>query len=354
VKRGEPVRNANSEYRSEKKLTHSCPARTSSYTTIRRLLYLFAVAGSMQTLPAQPAEAPAGSATSAVSSDTWHSDQATLLAGLTGIKEKTKGSLSLSPTALVFATTEGRASIDRATMLSVTIGDERMETGGTAGRITRAVIPFGGGAAVATVTNKQISLLTIQFLDDHNALHGAVFLLPKNEAILAQQQLGSPGVRPRVDRPATFCREAPADHGKTMIVVPINTLGEPVPAEYRVLLYEQLLLRLRQKDTFISIYRDGDDSTAAACPEYSFALTISAFKKGNAALRASTGPVGFFLGTTSLTFHAVVQDRNGEKLLDKNFKVSERGDSESLNVADKIARSLAGKLRKAGEHSAEI
>jgi hypothetical protein len=127
-----------------------------------------------------------------------------------------------------------------------------------------------------------------------------------------------------------------------------------VPDEYKVLLYEQLLLRIREEDTFLSIYRDGDDSAAAACPEYGFTLTIGAFKKGNEALRASTGPVGFFVGTTSVKFHSVVQDRNSRKLLDKNFKVSKRGDSESLEIADKIAKSLAGKLRKAGEHAAEI
>jgi hypothetical protein len=331
-------------------MKHPRQACILQYSPIGRLLCLFAVAGSMQMLPAQPAEAAFPSAASA---DTWHSDQVTMLAGLPGIKEKTKGSLSLSPTALIFAAPDGHASIERARMLSAAVGDERREMGGTAGRITRAVIPFGGGAAVATVTNKQVSLLTIQFRDEHDALHGAVFELPGNQATLAQQQLGSFQVRPAADPAESSCRGFAAP-GKTMIVSPINTLGEPVPAEYKVLLYEQLLLRLREKDTFLHVYRDGDDSPGAACPEYSFALTIRAFKKGNAASRASTGPVGFFLGTTSLTFHAKVQNRSGAKLLDKDFKVSERGDTESLGVADKIARSLAGRLKKAGEHAAAI
>jgi hypothetical protein len=308
----------------------------------------------MQTLPAQPVEDPPGAATSAVSSTAWHSNQATLLVGLTGIKNNAKGSLLLSPTALIFSTAESHASIDRATMLSVSVGDERMEMGGTAGRITRAVIPFGGGAAVATVSNKEVSLLTIQFRDDHDALHGAVFLLPKNEAVAAQQQLGSIDARLRVEQPKPSCPNGSTTQAKAMTIAPIATLGEVVPEEYKVLLYEQLLLRLREKDTFLSIYRDGDNSPAAACPRYNLTLTIAAFRKGNEALRASTGPVGFFLGATSMTFHAVVQDKYGQKLLDRNFKVSKRGDSESLNIADKIAQSLAGKLKKAGEHSAEI
>ena len=335
-------------------LTNSYPGLRSKFNCVRRLLWLFALTASVRTLPAQPLGAPSRVATSAVSSDAWHSNQATLLVGLIGIKDNAKGSLSLSPTALIFSTPESHASIDRATMLSAAVGYERMEMGGTAGRITRAVIPFGGGAAVATVTNKQISLLTIQFRDDHDALHGAVFQLPKNEAVAAQQQLGAPDAPAQTAQPMPSCPDVSATHGKAMVLAPIATLGEVVPDEYRVLLYEQLLLRLREKDTFLSIYRDGDNSAAAVCPRYNFTLTVGAFKKGNEALRASTGPVGFFLGATSMTFHAVVQDKNGQKLLDKNLKVYKRGDSESLNIADKIAQSLAGKLKKAGEHSAEI
>jgi hypothetical protein len=332
-------------------LYHAHPSRLA---TVRRLLCLFTAAASMQTLYAQPGEAPSVNVTSAASSNSWHSSQATLLAGLTGMKENAKGSLSLSPTALIFATPASHASIDRATILSVSVGDERVEMGGTAGRITRAVIPFGGGVALATVTNKQISLLTIQFRDDHDALHGVVFLLPKNEALLAQQQIGSLDAHSHAEPAMPSCLESSAAPAKSMTVRPIATLGEEVPEEYKVLLYEQLLHRLQEQDTFLSIYRDGDDSAAAACPRYNFTLTIDGFKKGNEALRASTGPAGFFLGATSLKFHAVVQDRNGQKLLDKSFKVSKRGDTESLEIADKIARSLAGKLKKAGERSAEI
>ena len=111
----------------------------------------------------------------------WHSNQATLLAGLSEVKAKTKGYLSLTPSALLFTTPAGSTSVPRDEILTVTTGDVRVETGGTTGKITRALIPFGGGAVVATVTNKQVDLLTIEFRDEHNALHGAVFLLPKDE-----------------------------------------------------------------------------------------------------------------------------------------------------------------------------
>ena len=273
------------------------------------------------------------------------------LIGLPEVKTKAKGSISFPSGALAFTSPGGNASIARATMLRATVGDERMEPGGTAGRISRAIIPFGGGLALAAATNKQVSLLTIEFRDEHDALHGAVFVLPKEEALQAQQQLNLPDVPTKVQPQQPACNAGGVVHANAIRVASIETPGEPVPAEYRVLLYEQLLLRLREQGTFAAIYRDGDDTPGAACAEYSFTLTLTGFKKGNAALRASTGPVGFFVGATSLTFHDRVQDANGSDLIDDDFKVSERGDTESLNVADKVARSLTAKLKKASGRS---
>ncbi len=104
----------------------------------------------------------------------WHSDEAVHLIGLPDIREKKKGSLSISSEDLIFTSPEGRASVSRSEISSVTVGDVRVETGGTTGKITRAIIPFGGGSALATVSNKQVSLLTIEFRDERAALHGVV------------------------------------------------------------------------------------------------------------------------------------------------------------------------------------
>jgi len=51
-------------------------------------------------------------------------------------------------------------------------------------------------------------------------------------------------------------------------------------------------------------------SPLPARPARTFTLevTVKSFKKGNRAVRASTGPLGFFIGTTSLTFEADLRD----------------------------------------------
>jgi hypothetical protein len=338
------------QYVSENKVILTRKAHHLIGRSILLFMCTFALAALIQPLRAQqlenPSQQPNGEGISD-SSGAWHSDQAVHLIGLPEIKEKVKGSLSISPATLSFAAPEGHASIERSKILTVTVGDVRVETGGTAGKITRAIIPYGGGSVLATVTNKQVSLLTIEFRDERNALHGTVFLLPKNEAVQAQQQLGPQTAPAPVETPHGSCQTSGGAPPDTIQVAAIAVQGEPVPAEYRVLLYEQLLRQLRKEGSFTGVYRVGDDAPAAACPKYSLVLTVNAFKKGNAAVRASIGPLGFFVGTTTMKFHVQVQDLNRKMLFDKDIQASERGDSDSLNVANKIAKSLTKSLNKA-------
>jgi hypothetical protein len=326
-------------------MLRSRQTNTSRYRVIPCVIAFFSLPMMISPLRAQQPEPSALAAA-------WHSDQATQLIGMPEVKANIRGSLSISPDSLIFTTPNDHAFIDRVEILAVTIGDVQVESGGTAGKITRAIIPFGGGAAVATLTHKQFSLLTVEFRDNADAFHGAVFLLPKDEAVQAQQQLGSLAIRAQVERPLPSCKTGASVHLNTLKVASIATAGESIPAEYRVLLYEQLVQRLRSGTIFAAVYRDGDDSAAAECPGYNLTLTLDTFKKGNAALRASTGPVGFFVGATSLKFHALVQDAKGGTLLDKDFTVSKRGDSDSLDVTDKIARELTKELAKASKRQA--
>lgn len=332
-----------------------CKTHFSKFNRFASALCTLAVIGVIVPLQAQQ---PDGSALPSHESapsgayEEWHSGETVHLIGLPEIKEKEKGLLSISPTALTFASPGGRASVQRAEISNVSTGDVNVETGGTAGKITRAIIPFGGGSALATVTHKQLGLLTIEFRDQRNALHGAVFLLPKDEALQAQQQLGEQTSPHSTEPPQGRCETNGGVLPDSIKVAVITTPGDPVPAEYRMLIYEQLVRRLREEGRFTAVYRDSDDEPEAACPKYHLVLTLDAFKKGNAAVRASTGPVGFFVGATKLKFHVQVQALNGRMLIDKDLKASQRGDTDSLNIADKITKSLTKELEKASMHAA--
>ena len=282
----------------------------------------------------------------------WHSDRAEQLIGLEELKPKLKGSLALSPTELIFTTPSGQTVLERAHIVAVSTGGERKETGGFVGKVARKAIPYGGGSALALVTQTQVDLLTVEYRDMHDAYHGVVFLLPKTEAAAAKAMFGSDSTIEAVEQPKSTCAGGQVQPS-TLKILTISSEGVPVPAEYKVLLYEQLVRRLTEEAGYEHIFRDGDSSKGAACPELSLAINVEAFNKGNAVFRASTGLLGMFVGTTSLKFHMTLRDASGQNVIDKELKKSERGDSENLDVADDIAKNVRGKLKKQRKEDAK-
>lgn len=299
---------------------------------------------------AQPAfsqgVAPSGS------TSLWKSDHAKYLIGLSEIKAKIVGTLALSPTEFIFTTPNGQTSLQRSQIIAVSVGGERRETGGTIGKLGRMAIPYGGGSAVAMVTHAQVDLLTIEYRDVNHAYHGVVFLLPKNEATPLRDIFPMPESQKAVDEPSSPCAPDAAQPA-TLKVSTINVTGAPLPAAYKVLLYEQLMRRLQQQADFKDVVRDGDQAPAAACANFTLTLTVNAFTKGNAVLRASAGPLGFFLGATSLKFHVLIQDAQHKSVFQKDLKASQRGDSESLDITDRIAKTVTKKLKKLGLNAPE-
>jgi hypothetical protein len=224
-----------------------------------------------------------------------------------------------------------------------------METGGRAGRIGRKLIPYGGGSVVAIMTQTQVDLLTVEFRDAHDAYHGAVFILPKSEALNAVRVLGSPMAQQAVEEPRSACTQPPLDPA-SMKLATISTVGAPVPVGYKVLLYERMMRRIQEDARFGHLYRDGDRSPEAACPMLQLTITLNTFTKGNQAVRASTGPLGMFIGVTKIKYHIHLTTFDGKILLDQDLKEAERGDSNSLDIADKIAKSVRKKLKKTPVH----
>lgn len=308
---------------------------------------LLNVVVSIQILTAQQGPQPSSAVVVKAASNQflWQSGNVTEFIGLPEVKAKTKGSLAISPTEIIFTAPSGQASIDRNRMISASSGDERIETGGKKGKVIRLiannVAPYGSGGVLGLVTQRQIDLLTIEFRDKHDAYHGTVFVLPKGEADLALKQLAPTTSLLIEEQPRPICSSSTVTP-KTIRVAPIGSSELYLPREYRVILYEQLLNRLRQDTGFENAYRDGD----LLCPEFNLAVEVKSFRKGNAMLRASAGFVGDVFGATILKLHVTLRDYQGEPLLDHNFRAMALGDSESLDVAAKIARSVDKKLRK--------
>jgi hypothetical protein len=270
--------------------------------------------------------------------------KATHLIGLPNLKEKLNGVLTLRDRTLVFTSSEGIVSIDLANITSVSTDDERRELGGAAGKIGRMLIPYGGGGPVALVSQSKVGLLTVEFHDEHHAYHGAVFMLPFDAAGRWQQALGSSSPSLQDDLHGSWVCDSPVPTPYTITVLPVGTSGMPVPAEYRVLLYEQLLRRLHRDGSSYPIYRGGEQNPNAICSEFTLKITLTAFKKGNGVVRAASGLVGLFAGVTSLELNVRLTNNKGEAVFERKIKTSIRGDNESLDLADIAAKSTLKKV----------
>jgi hypothetical protein len=202
---------------------------------------------------------------------------------------------------------------------------------------------FGFGAAAGAVTSKMIDVLTIEYQDVDAGYHGAVFEVPKSQAELAQQQLTILAGSPNKETNTPGCNGA-LPVSKTLLVAALDDKGLQLPAEYRVLLYEQLVAELRKSFVGGTVLRVG--SQAAGCPAETLHITVGAFKKGNEKLRSSTGPVGLFVGGTSVAFSARLVDQNGRVVFEKSLKSGKHGDSDSLGVARDITQSVSKRLAK--------
>ena len=290
------------------------------------------------------------------------SDAAVHIAGLPDVHRNLKGGLALTPDALIFTAKDTSGSIPRARIINVSIGDEEALAGGRKGILARMAIPAafiplgplgglagaGSEAAFVAVTKKKVDLLTVEFTDVRQGYHGVVFELPSQQAAGLRDQLAAT-VEPPKERPIPACTQSSREMQR-VLVAPITANGVELPAEYRVLLYEELFGELKHLETKrpdVGFVRAGDHAASDGCAGLSLQVTVNDFKKGNRALRAATGPVGFFVGGTSLYFDISLKGAKGESIVDLQKKKTKRGDSESLSVTDNVAKDIAKRVDQA-------
>jgi hypothetical protein len=158
---------------------------------------------------------------------------------------------------------------------------------------------YGGGEVLGLIQGKGVAVLTVEYRDVHNGYHGAVFVLPKKHAAEIQSRRAA-SIRPLPETSVASC-EGSRTPG-SVLVEAIQFPGVKLPAEYRVLLYEQLVEELRQTHSSNDYFRAGDVSAGSGCTVMTLSVDVNAFKKGNIELRRSTGPFGIFIGTTSVRY----------------------------------------------------
>jgi len=116
------------------------------------------------------------------------------LTGLAGVKDNAKGTLSVENGQLHFV--HGKASSDvSASSIQdvVTAADSQRAVGGTIGLMSMAA-PYGGGRVLSLFRTK-IDILTVQYRDAVEGLHGAIFSMPIGTAEVIKKNLVAQGAR---------------------------------------------------------------------------------------------------------------------------------------------------------------
>lgn len=113
--------------------------------------------------------------------------------GLAGLKENTKGTLTVVNGTLRFVHAKGYADVAAASIEDVVTGkDSQRVIGGTLGTVASLAAPFGSGSALPLL-RKKVDTLTIQYRDADGGLHGAIFTMPRGKADPIKKELVAQG-----------------------------------------------------------------------------------------------------------------------------------------------------------------
>ena len=274
----------------------------------------------------------------------WTASRVQHVYGLPETKANDKGTLAVNANGLTFTGKSGAYTIPRSSLIAVSSGLERVEMWGKKGMLLRMAIPDGGGLAAAGMTQHKVTMLTTEFRDVRGGYHAAVFYVPADDAarVLAtftELALQNGPSTSDPERTALSCQSLPSAPRSVLIADPIWN-GAEVPAAYKALVYEHLVNRVQRISGVGHVYRAGEVCGSDGGPQYTLTISIVNFTQGSQVKRAVTGPVGFFAGTTQMTFNATISDVSGKLNATGQVKAKVRGESESSNVANNVAKTV--------------
>jgi hypothetical protein len=120
--------------------------------------------------------------------------RATHLLGFEDAKNNSNGTLSVQDGSLRFQR-NGKLGIQVkvGSVRDVILGEESRQVGGLPMTLGKAAIPYSGGRVVSLVAHKKYDTLSLEYVDDDGAVHGAIFQLHKGEAEVVKTALVAQG-----------------------------------------------------------------------------------------------------------------------------------------------------------------
>jgi hypothetical protein len=121
--------------------------------------------------------------------------RATHLLGFEDAKNNSNGTLSVQDGSVQFQRNgKPGAQVKVGSVRDAILGEESRQVGGLPMTLGKAAIPYSGGRVVSLVTHKKYDTLTLKYVDDGGAIHGAIFQLHKGEAEVVKAALTAQGM----------------------------------------------------------------------------------------------------------------------------------------------------------------
>jgi len=111
----------------------------------------------------------------------------------------------------------------------------------------------------------------------------------------------------------------------------------PVPPEFRMAIYENLITQITKTGKFQHVYRSGDKNAASAPDLVTLHTTARAFNKGSQRKREVTTVTG----STSMTLNVHITDHAGQPIVDREVKGKVRFLGENLRATYDFSKKVA-------------
>ena len=124
-------------------------------------------------------------------------------------------------------------------------------------------------------------------------------------------------------------------------IEPTDPGDVPMPPEFRMAIYENLIAQIEKTGKFQHVYRSGDKDAASAPDLITLHTTARSFTKGSQRKREVTTVTG----STSLTLNVHITDHAGQPIVDRDVQGKVRFLGENLRATYDFSKKVAKIVR---------
>jgi hypothetical protein len=274
--------------------------------------------------------------------------------GFGNLKPESKGNLVIDGSRMTFSNGKSHAEVSLHLIQAFSIRHDNVALiGGTKGMVA-GMAPYGAGQAI-TVIRPGVDTLTLLYMGDDHAVHGAVLLLPKGKGDKVTGVLVKAGVSSR-DYPQTgqtsssqagsigalkLVKDVAEAQGRRSVQVALPTESvDGIPPQFPIGLYEELVAQLSKSGMFENVWRQGDGR--ADSDVLTLHVDIVQVKKGSARLRGLVP----FAAPTVIKARIRLTDASNRVLLDKDMNGAERLRGENIAATKHLSQKIKKELAK--------